>query len=272
MRLPLMAILACSATCLLPACQKVQGTGRTQLILTSAEQENKLGAQSYRQIVGKERQSADVEAIALVERVGRRLAAAAPERGFKYEFSVLESKQANAFCLPGGKVAVYTGLLSYCEHEAGLAAVMGHEIAHAIARHGGERMTQGLIVEGLSTTLDAAMQAKGVEPTSANVAMTAFGAGAQVGVLLPYSRKHETEADYLGLLYMAKAGYDPREAVGFWERFSKQGSGLPAFLSTHPHSADRANALQQKLGEALALYERSPKYGAGEAVPARYRK
>jgi len=264
--------LATVAVCV-PGCRKVEGTGRNQLLLTSEGTETQLGLQAFNEVLQKEKRSTDRQAIAIVERVGQRIAAAAPQKGFQYEFVLLESKEANAFCLPGGKVCVYTGILKYCRDEGGLATVMSHEIAHAIARHGGERMSQGLIVEGLSMGLDAYLQSKGVSPTKTNVALAAFGAGAQVGVLLPYSRTHEYEADYLGLTYMAKAGYDPRLAEQFWERFAKaMGSGGPAFLSTHPASAERAKKMRENVAEALKLYEASPKYGAGETLPTPYLK
>jgi predicted Zn-dependent protease len=231
------------------ACARVEGTDRRQLLLTSTAQ----------------------ALIAFVERVGKRLAAAAPDKDFNYEFTVIESPAANAFCLPGGKVAVYTGILPYCQNEAGLAAVLGHEIGHAIARHGGERMSQGQIQEVGGVTLAALLEAKGVSPTTGNLAMTAFGIGSQVGVMLPFSRSHETEADYLGLIYMAKAGYDPHEAVAFWNRFAALGSGTPTFLSTHPSSPDRAKALEVKMPEADAIYAASGKHGTGEPVPDRWR-
>lgn len=259
------------AALLLPSCRKVEGSGRSQLVLTSASQEDKLGATAYEEILSNEKPCTDEATNEMVRRVGERLAACAPDRGFKYEFRVLESEQVNAFCLPGGKVAVYTGILAYCENEAGLAAVMGHEIAHAIARHGGERMSQGILVQGVTTGLAASLEAYGVQPTTKNVAMAAFGAGSQIGVLLPYSRTHELEADYLGLLYMSKAGYDPKEAPAFWQRFAKLGGGTPNFLSTHPASTDRAKQLNDKQPEALKLYAASPKFGAGEMVPAKYR-
>jgi predicted Zn-dependent protease len=256
-----------------PGCRKVEGTGRNQLLLISEGTESQLGLQAFQVVLQKEKRSTDQQAMAIVERVGRRIAAAAPQKGFQYEFVLLDSKEPNAFCLPGGKVCVYTGILEHCRDEGGLATVMSHEIAHAIARHGGERMSQGLIVEGLSTGLDAYLQSKGVSPTKTNVALAAFGAGTQIGVLFPYSRTHEYEADYLGLTYMAKAGYDPRLAEQFWDRFGKAGgSAPPSFLSTHPASADRARKMRENTAEALKHYEVSPKYGAGETVPAQYLK
>jgi len=254
-------------------CRKVEGTGRNQLVLTSASTEAQLGVQAFNEILKKEKRSTDPEAIAIVQRVGQRIAAVAPDRGFKYEFVLLESKQPNAFCLPGGKVCVYTGIFKYCQDEAGLATVMSHEVAHAIARHGGERMTQGLIVQGVSTGLNAYLKNQGVSPTATNVAMTAFGAGAQIGVMLPYSRTHEFEADYLGLKYMAQAGYDPRVGEEFWGRFaSSGGSKVPTFLSTHPASADRSRKMRGYTDEAMKLYAQSPKYGKGVTLPARYLK
>jgi predicted Zn-dependent protease len=255
------------------SCERVEGTGRGTFILTSQEEENKLGADAYKEVLSKEKISKDADVIALVERVGKRLAAVAPDKGFNYEFTVIESDTVNAFCLPGGKVCVYTGILPYCQNEAGLATVLGHEIAHAIARHGGERMSQGVVVEGIGAGVDALLKDQKVTDSTHNIAMTAYGAGAQVGVILPYSRSHESEADYLGLTYMAKAGYDPSEAPKFWQRFSALSSKTPTFLSTHPASTDRSKALDTKQAEAIKLYEAAAtKYGAGEAVPERFRK
>jgi predicted Zn-dependent protease len=255
------------------ACTRVEGTGRRQFLLTSAEQENSLGSQAYQEVLGSEKTSTDAAARAMVERVGKRIAAVAPDRGFTYEFNLIESKSANAFCLPGGKVAIYTGILPFCENEAGLAAVMGHEIGHAIARHGGERMSQQTVASGLQSALAIALQAKGVKPTETNLALGAFGAGAKIGVLLPFSREHESEADYLGLTYMAKAGYDPDEAVKFWGRFATLGGKGPEFLSTHPASERRAADLADRRKEAGKLYKKAPqKYGIGEMVPVKYRR
>ncbi|MDA3961302.1 MAG: M48 family metallopeptidase [Planctomycetota bacterium] len=258
---------------LLAACATVEGTGRQQVILTSAGMENAQGASAYREVLSQEKPSNDAAMQAVVERVGRRLAAVAPDRGFEWEFTLLESDQVNAWCLPGGKVAIYTGILPYCENEAGLAAVMGHEIAHAIARHGGERMSQGILVAGTGVALDVYMRERGVEPTDRAMWMGAFALGSQVGVMLPFSRSHELEADYLGLVYMAKAGYDPAEAPRFWQRFASLSSGTPEFLSTHPDSGRRSDALSAEQDRAAALYQQAPQqYGLGETFPARYRK
>ena len=209
----------------------------------------------------------------MVERVGRRLAAVAPARGFEWEFVLLESDTPNAFCLPGGKVAIYTGILPYCQNEAGLAAVMGHEIGHAIARHGGERMSQGILAGTATLALDLYLKERGVEPTEQALWMGAFALGSQLGVLLPYSRKHELEADYLGLMYMAKAGYDPREAPKFWQRFATLSRGQPEFLSTHPEPGRRAKDLSGSVPEALEHYHQATQqHAAGAMVPARYLK
>ena len=266
-------LLCCTAMFALSACARVDGTNRQQLLLTSAEQENQMGAEAYAEVKQTQKICTDPGARALVERVGKRLAAVAPNKGFTYEFVVLESTTINAFCLPGGKVAVYTGILPWCQDEASLAAVLGHEIAHAIARHGGERMSQGQLQQIGGQSLAAILQARGVAPTNAEVAMLAYNAGSQYLGVLPYSRDHELEADYLGLLYMAKAGYDPAAAVGFWGRFSALSSGTPTFLNTHPASSDRAARLQACMAEAQALYAAAPqKYGTGELVPEKYRK
>jgi len=255
------------------SCEKVEGTGRGTFYLLSQDEENKMGTDAYKEILAKEKVCTDAATVAFVERVAGRVAAAAPDKGFKYEFTVLESDQINAFCLPGGKVCVYTGILPYCQNEAGLATVLGHEIAHAIARHGGERMSKGLIVEGVGAGLDALLTERGATATTKNITRAAYGAGATVGIMLPYGRSHESEADSLGLTYMSKAGYDPNEAPRFWERFSALKSSTPTFLSTHPASDERARALTLKLPEAQKLYAAAPnKYAAGEAVPERFCK
>jgi predicted Zn-dependent protease len=265
--LPLLGLLV-----LLGSCSRVEGTNRQRLLLTSAGAENQAGAEAYAEVKKTEQLCTDPAAIALVERVGRRLAAVAPASGFTYEFVVLESPTINAFCLPGGKVAVYTGILPWCQDEASLAAVLGHEIAHAIARHGGERMSQGQLQQFGGQTLAAVLEARGIAPTTTQLTMVAYNAGSQYLGVLPYSRLHESEADHLGLLYMAKAGYDPTAAVGFWGRFGALSSGTPSFLSTHPASADRAAALKAQLSEAQALYVAAAhQYGHGDLVPEKYR-
>ena len=253
------------------SCAQVEGTGRRQILLTSADAENKQGATAFSKIVATETVSQDREMTAIIERVGNRLSAVAPDRGFDWEFTLLESNSVNAFALPGGKIAFYTGILASCQNEAGLAVVMGHEIAHVIARHGGERMSHGILTSIGGLTLDVLLQQNDVEPSEKNLWMSAFALGSQVGFSLPYSRKHELEADYLGLMYMAKAGYDPREAPLFWQRMSQLGGGQLEFLSTHPMSDKRARELAAAMDEALVHYQAAPQqYGKGVTVPTRY--
>lgn len=244
-------------------------TASEPLTLTSAEQENKMGEDAYRDILKKEKVCLNKEIVSFVERVAGRIIAAAPDKGFKYEIAVLESPTVNAFCLPGGKIAVYTGILPYCQNEAGLATVLGHEVAHAILRHGGQRMTQAAVVDFVGSSMNEILKARGVSALTTNMAMGAYDAGTQVGILLPYSRKHENEADAEGLFYMAKAGYDPAEAPNFWKRFAaKGGSGTPAFLSTHPSDAERVERLEKAQPEARKLYANSVRMGSGANLPA----
>jgi len=242
------------------------------LTLTSKEEENKLGDDAYREILAKEKVCQDPIVNEYVKRVGMRITQAAPDMGFKYEIVVLESDKVNAFCLPGGKIAVYTGILPYCQNEAGLATVMGHEVAHAILRHGGQRMTQGTVVNGIGALGGELLKQGGFSELTQTVAQNAYGYGSQVGILLPYSRSHEIEADLHGLRYLAKAGYEPSEAPKFWERFAVMKSDTPTFMSTHPSHEDRALRLDRAVPEAQKAYEKSPKYGLGEAVPEKYRQ
>jgi predicted Zn-dependent protease len=177
-------------------------------------------------------------------------------RGYQWEFNLVESKEANAWCMPGGKVVVYTGILPITKNEGGLAVVMGHEIAHAIAEHGNERMSQMLIAQMGGMALDQAMATSAAQ--TKQLWMSVYGAGVQVGALLPYGRLQESEADHLGLIFMAIAGYDPREAIAFWERMAKsQGSKTaPEFLSTHPSDETRIRQIRERLPEALSYYRK----------------
>ncbi|HEY3323767.1 MAG TPA: DUF4197 family protein [Planctomycetota bacterium] len=240
------------------------------LTLTTPEQENKMGEDAYKDILNKEELCQNKDLVAHVERVARRVIAAAPDKGFSYEISVLESPIVNAFCLPGGKICVYTGILPYCQNEAGLGTVISHEVAHAILRHGGQRMTQNTVTDLIGQGLGKVLEYEGASSTTEKIAMGAYGYGTQLGILLPYSRSHETEADLNGLLYLAKAGYDPKEAPEFWKRFSVLKSSTPTFMSTHPAHEDREQRLEQNLPKALKLYEQSPKIGAGETLPPAY--
>ncbi len=242
------------AAVFLAACQNVPVTGRSQLQLISEQQETRMGLTSFREILEKEKLSTDHAANERLQRIGARIAAATGRSDYQWEFKLIDNDKAlNAFCLPGGKVAVYTGLLPVAQDDAGLAAVLGHEVAHAIARHGGERLSQEILIAGLSVATVVATQ----DSPNRDLYVGLLGAGAAVGYLLPYSRLHESEADRMGLIYMAKAGYDPRAAIGFWQRMAAAGKGKatpPEFLSTHPADASRIQEIERWLPEALKHY------------------
>ena len=174
-------------------------------------------------------------------------------KGYQWEFNLVEDKSVNAWCMPGGKVVVYTGILPVAKDDVGLAVVVGHEIAHAVAQHGDERMSQGLLAQMGGVALATALSSKPKETNQ--LFMAAYGIGTQVGVLMPYGRLQESEADRLGLIFMAMAGYDPRTAIDFWKRMaSKQGASLPEFLSTHPADETRIRNLEKLLPEAMRYY------------------
>jgi predicted Zn-dependent protease len=242
------------AVLLLAGCQNVPLTGRSQLQMISEKQERSMGLSSFREILDKETLSHDAVQNERLQRIGARIAAATGRDDYQWEFKLIDDDDAlNAFCLPGGKVAVYTGLLPVAQDDAGLAAVIGHEVAHAIARHGGERLSQEILVAGVTAaTVVATRDAK-----KRDLYAGLLGAGAAVGFLLPYSRLHESEADRMGLIYMAKAGYDPRAAVGLWQRMAAAGKGKskpPEFLSTHPADETRVKGIERWLPEALSHY------------------
>lgn len=248
------------------ACMTVPISGRKAFNLIPEAVEQSLGAQSYSSMLSKERVSGNQHYNEIVLRAGQRIAAVSGRSDFRWEFKVIESKEQNAFCLPGGKVAVYTGILPVMENEAGLAAVMGHEIAHALARHGGQRISASLAVMGGLVALQTTALK---DNPNRNYIFAALGAGAAVGVILPYSRMQETEADEIGQVLMARAGYDPRESISFWQRFATAtgGSKVPTFLSTHPSSTSRAENMQSKLSKAMEEYNRAPsKHGTGEKI------
>lgn len=212
-----------------------------------------MGVQAYQEIVGKATLSTDGQANAMVQRVGSRIAAVTDLKN-QWEFRLIaDDKQANAFALPGGKVAVYTGMLTITRDEAGLAAVLGHEIGHVLARHGGERLSQQM---GVQTVTQLAAGMASSNPATVQLVAAALGAGAQVGVLLPFSRQQESEADHLGVILMAKAGYDPHAAVELWKRMAEAAKGQrPAeWLSTHPSEATRIQQLETWMPEALSYY------------------
>jgi len=244
---------------MLTACATVPETGRSQLLLISPAQETQLGLTEFEKLKESTPVSKDPELDAMVQRVGRRIAAVAPMPNARWEFVLFdEPKTANAFCLPGGKVGIYTGILPVTKDETGLATVMGHEVAHAVARHGAERVSQGLLVEMGGKALDAALHSQ--PDTTRALVLQGYGMGSKVGVILPYSRTQELEADRLGLLYMARAGYDPRAAVDFWKRFSAytrtKGGAPPEFLSTHPVDTRRISQIRSLMPGALAEYRK----------------
>lgn len=236
-------------------CATVPETGRSQLLLFPDSQMTALGLQAYEEILKKEKVSTDPEANALVRRVGERIAVASG-KDYEWRFTVIDApKTINAFALPGGKVAVYTGILPVTQDEAGLAVVMGHEVAHATARHGAERMSQSTLLQGLA--LGGGVALGGGDPEKSRAIYGALGVGAAVGVVLPFSRKQESEADRIGLRYMARAGYDPEAAIPFWERMDAAARGKqrpPEFLSTHPSGETRIRQIREWLPEARAEF------------------
>ena len=226
-----------------------------------------MGVSAFQEVMAEETPTQNARYKDIVDRVGQRIAAVAGRDNFQWEFRVCQSEQQNAFCLPGGKVAVYEGILPICENEAGLAVVMSHEIAHALARHGGERMAHGQL-EGMGKNVVGAIFKKKDEKTQ-DLVLAAYGATTKYAGILPYSRKHESEADEIGMRLMAKAGYDPSEAPRFWQRFGKAkgASTTSEFFSTHPSDERRAEELAAKLPEAEAIYQRAPrKIGIGEKL------
>ncbi len=242
------------------ACYTNPETGRRAMILFSSKQEAALGFSAFAELKREKTISTNPEQIELVRRVGTRISSVVELPYAEWEFVAFKDDETpNAFCLPGGKVGIYTGILPITQDEAGLAMVMGHEVAHAVARHGGERMSQQLLVGLGGIGLAVAMREKPAETQA--LAMVAYGVATTVGVILPYSRKHELEADYMGLKFMAKAGYDPRAGVEFWRRFkaySDQRSGKPPeFLSTHPLDDRRIRELEKHMPEAMEIYRRS---------------
>jgi predicted Zn-dependent protease len=255
--------------CLVCGCRTAPITGRKQLLLMPESEELTLGVQAFQETLSAEPLSQHPQNSAIVERVGKRIAAVSGRNDYQWEFKLIASPTENAFCLPGGKVAIYEGILPICQNEAGLAVVMSHEVAHALARHGGERMSQDYAVQGAQKMVSSITKKR--IPERHELLMQAYGLGTQYGVLLPYSRKQESEADHIGVMLMAQAGYDPQEAPRFWQRFSQINAGAkqPEFLSTHPSDSRRATDLMNLLGEASGYYTASTnKYGLGEYFSA----
>ncbi len=248
----------------LAGCATVPITGRRQLTIIPGGEMRAMSFSQYDQVLADAQLSQDAEATAMVRQVGLRIQDAVERYfaqqglssaldGYAWEFNLLESEQVNAWCMPGGKVAFYTGILPVCQGQAGVAVVMGHEIAHAIAEHGNERMSQGLLLQMGGMALGEAIKDKPAETQA--LYMGAFGLGAQYGAMLPFSRKHESEADHMGLIFMAMAGFDPHEAPRLWERMAAQGgAGVPEFMSTHPSDETRIRDLNAHMAEAMEYY------------------
>ena len=249
------------------ACTQNAITGRKQLTLLSESELQNMALQEYRQFLSQNKvvnPSANRDA-EMVRRVGQRLTSAITRyytqqglanelEGFQWEYNLVDANQVNAWCMPGGKIVVYTGLLPVTQNEAALAVVVGHEIAHAVAKHGNERMSQAMVAEGLG--------AVGGALTSGNARVNSifnsiYGPGATIGVLLPNSRKQELEADKFGLIFTAMSGYNPQEAIPLWQRMQQASNGQrpPEFLSTHPTEENRIARLQQLMPEALKYYK-----------------
>jgi predicted Zn-dependent protease len=244
---------------LVSGCDTVPVTGRHQLNLVSSSQEMQLGLSSFDKLKQTTPISHDPAANALVQKVGKRIAAVTSKDmpNAQWEFVVFESPEANAFCLPGGKVGVYTGILPITKDEAGLATVIGHEVSHAVARHGAERMSEAMLEQMGGQVLGVSLANS--DPRMQAAAQVAYGLTTQLGRELPHSRAQESEADHIGLIYMARAGYDPQAAVLFWQRFMQYnnqhgGNGTPVFLRTHPLDETRIRQLQQWMPQAEAQY------------------
>jgi predicted Zn-dependent protease len=249
------------------SCTTVPITGRQSLNLVSDSELMTMSLQEYQDVLRKSKLSQDQQKVQMVRGVGTRIARATEDllrqrglesevKNYSWEFNLIQDdKTVNAWCMPGGKVAVYTGLLPVAQNEAGLAVVMGHEIAHAVAKHGNERVSQALLQQMGGVALSVALSTS--PAATSNLFLMAYGVGTNVGVMLPYSRTHESEADRIGLILMAKAGYDPREAIPFWTRMAKSGGGRPPeLLSTHPAPETRIRQIESLMPEAMSYYRR----------------
>jgi len=237
-------------------CQAVEYTGRSQVNLVSEGDEKKLGVEAYEDILKKTPLSKKQAWEAQLKRVGHTTSVAAAKPGDQWELNLMQGKHVNAFCLPGGKVAFWEGIMPVTQDDNGIAVVMGHEVAHALARHGAERMSQSMGAQLIGQVLSAGVGM--VNPGYTEAFSQAYGLGVNMAVILPWGRAQESEADHIGLILMAKAGYDPSVAVGFWERMSKlqQGGKPPEFLSTHPSDETRIAQIKQWVPEAMTYYKK----------------
>lgn len=252
--------------CAIVSCSTVMLTGRKQLLLVSDSEVLTSSFQSYKQFIDSVPASKDKANTALVKSVGQKMATvvdtylkangmAADAATYAWEFNLVKDTTVNAFCMPGGKVVVFEGILPVTKNEVGMAVVLGHEIAHAVAKHSNERMSQQMMVQYGAALTDMLLTNKSA--TTRSTMNMVYGIGAQYGVMLPYSRKHELEADRLGLIFLAMAGYDPNQAITFWERMAANSQGAPPeFMSTHPSDATRIAQIKQYLPEALTFYKK----------------
>jgi len=252
---------------LFQTCSTVPLTGRSQLNMIPSGEMLSMSYQQYDQFLQSAKLSTNQAEVSMVKRVGANIQQAVEKymsdhaissrlRGYNWEFNLVEDEQVNAWCMPGGKVVVYTGILPITQSEEGLAVVMGHEIAHAIAEHGNERMSQQLLQQVGAVGLMVAMKDEPAQTQA--IWLSVYGVGTTVAIMLPYSRTHESEADHLGLIFMAMAGYDPHEAPEFWKRMAaaKQGGSPPEFLSTHPSDQTRINDITAWIPEAMKYYKK----------------
>jgi predicted Zn-dependent protease len=244
-------------------CSSVPVTGRQQLSLVSDQEVLSLSLQQYDDYIKTAQKSTDKANTSLVVKVGQNIANAVAAYykangmeslldGYAWEFNLIKDPQVNAFCMPGGKIVVYEGILPYTQTEAGLAVVLGHEVAHAVAKHANERMSQQIVAEYGSSAVGSLLGKS--SSTIQAIGNTVYGLGAQFGVMLPFNRKQELEADHLGLVFMAIAGYNPNEAIPFWQRMSTQGSSTPEFMSTHPSDDNRITEIRKYLPDAMQYY------------------
>lgn len=254
---------------LVSSCSTVPVVGRKQLNLVSDAEVMSLSNQSFQEYMATAKPSKNSTQTAMVVRVGKRIAAAVEDylkthgqadevKNYAWEFHLVQDKVPNAFCMPGGKIVVNEGILPYTQTEEGLAVVVGHEVAHAVAKHSAERISQQMLLNYGGVALGVATMGK--SSATQSLAQSVYGLGAQVGVMLPYSRKNENEADHLGLIFMAMAGYNPEAAVPFWQRMAQSGGGgTPEFLSTHPADNTRVNNIQKLMPEAMKYYKQPTK-------------
>ncbi len=253
------------ALMLLAGCSSVPLTGRKQVLLVSDQEVLSSSLTQYNDYIKTATKSNNAKQSAMVTRVGQKIAAATEQylrqnglesevKNFAWEFNLVKDQQLNAFCMPGGKIVVYEGLLGIVSSDDELAVVVGHEVAHAVAKHSNERMSQQLMAQYGAAILGQAVSNRSTAVQQ--LATSVYGIGAQYGVMLPFSRKHESEADYMGLVFMTMAGYNPDVAVGFWQKMSAGGSGsVPEFMSTHPSDATRIAEIKKWLPEIKAKYQ-----------------